>query len=326
MAGKNQIFKENEVLFEEGDASNGMYILRSGKLKVFQRKEGKEITFAFLDPGAILGEMAFFENKPRSAAAKAVEQSECTVIDNNDFQKLLKQVPGWFVIMMRSLSSRLRITNEKLTLLAADNTIHSQKYPLHDVTRITTTLGLLFHRDAVKVGTTFQMNLAKFKIVMNDIYNDDYDRVHKILQIYQDFGFLSYGHDDYRNDVVIFANRPLFVNFVAFLQTYSQEKKNPDICLSEDTFALLELICTVSSEATYESMTLTLSFLEGEARERGIHPGKWAESVAQLVDNQIVKKVMDTASDIGLRCGQKDAEAALKYHKIIKAFVDADLA
>ncbi len=326
MAGKNKIYKENEVLFEEGAANDGMYILRSGKLKIYQIKEEEEILFAYLEPGAILGEMAFFENKPRSASAKAVMDSEVTVIDLTDFKKLLKQIPGWFVIMMRSLSARLRQTNEKLKEVSQGN-VQTQKFPLHNVTKITTVISLICHKMATKQDKEFLMNLTSFKLMVEDVFNEDFERIKKVIDIFIKYGFLKYGQDTYKNEVIIFNNRPLFYNFVEFLQKYALEQKNADICLSPPAFSLLEMICKVSKEATYESMTLTVSNLRLEAeKDEEINTEGWEEAVDQLVENELVKKVSTSGDDVGIRCGKKDVQLFLKYQQMIRDFVQEGLA
>ncbi len=114
MAGTARILKPGEILFRTGEKADSMFIIRRGSLKVYALKENEEIQLALLAEGAIVGEMAFFDQKPRSAHVKALTPSEITEITRADFEKLLTQIPRWLVTMLQSLSGRLRSTNEKL--------------------------------------------------------------------------------------------------------------------------------------------------------------------------------------------------------------------
>lgn len=114
MAGRVRILKEGEVLFRAGEKADSMYIVRTGSLKVYFLKGTEEVQLAQLADGAVVGEMAFFDQKPRSAHVKALAQTEITEITRDDFDKLLTQIPKWLVTMLQSLSGRLRTTNEKL--------------------------------------------------------------------------------------------------------------------------------------------------------------------------------------------------------------------
>lgn len=117
MAGTVRILKEGEVLFRSGEKADSMYIVRKGSLKVYFLKGNDEVQLALLSDGAIVGEMAFFDQKPRSAHVKALTQTEVTEISRSDFDKLLTQIPKWLVTMMQSLSGRLRTANDKIAVL-----------------------------------------------------------------------------------------------------------------------------------------------------------------------------------------------------------------
>ena len=105
MAGKNIILKKGEVLFNYGDASDGMFLVRKGDIKIFiHDNQDNEIVLAEVTSGAMIGEMALFDNKPRSASAAAITDVEITHISKADFNRIMKQIPKWFVNLMSTLS------------------------------------------------------------------------------------------------------------------------------------------------------------------------------------------------------------------------------
>ena len=106
--------KAGNHLFRENDRSRELYIIQSGKMKVYRTAGGKEIELAVLEQGAVLGEMALIDGKPRSASAKALEDSTVIIIDAETFHEKIRGVPPWFMSMIRMTSQKIRQANRRL--------------------------------------------------------------------------------------------------------------------------------------------------------------------------------------------------------------------
>ena len=70
-----RVLEKGEILFREGDPSDCMFVIKKGRIAITKTKGSGEIVLAELHAGQMLGEMAFFDNKPRSAGARAVEKT-----------------------------------------------------------------------------------------------------------------------------------------------------------------------------------------------------------------------------------------------------------
>ena len=82
---------QDELLFEQGDSSDSMYILMAGMLGVRVRHEdGTETVVDKLSPGAAVGEMGMLAGRPRSASIFALNPAGLIRIDKSGFQQLLK--------------------------------------------------------------------------------------------------------------------------------------------------------------------------------------------------------------------------------------------
>lgn len=111
------------VLFREGDKGEEMYILQSGKVKITKKIRGVEKTLATLEKGEFFGEMAILNDKPRSATAETVEDSDMLVIDRKTFETLLRSNVEIAIRFIKRLADRLRETNEQMeALMIRDNT------------------------------------------------------------------------------------------------------------------------------------------------------------------------------------------------------------
>ena len=86
---RTQRYAAGDLLFTEGDASDGIYIILSGQLKVYMtHPSGREMTCNLLDPGELFGELSLYGD-PRSASVKAVTNAECMVITNSTARDLM---------------------------------------------------------------------------------------------------------------------------------------------------------------------------------------------------------------------------------------------
>lgn len=103
-----------------------MYLILSGAVRISREVSGMgEEALAVLRPGNYFGEMALIDDSPRSADAKAHETSEVFVIRKEDLEDLLfvDRDLAYDLLwnFVRTLSGRLRQTNDKMTFLAVSN-------------------------------------------------------------------------------------------------------------------------------------------------------------------------------------------------------------
>ncbi len=102
-------FALGEVIFEEGDKGDKMYVIRSGEVVI--EKGGKAIET--LPPGGIFGEMALIDGSPRAATARAKTDCEVAPITEKSFLFLVHETPFFAIAVMRTLADRLRRLNER---------------------------------------------------------------------------------------------------------------------------------------------------------------------------------------------------------------------
>jgi CRP-like cAMP-binding protein len=111
-------FKNGDIIFSENSQCDGMYIIDSGRVRVFktvgQGAARREIDLCTLGPKAMFGEMAMIDENKRSASVQAIEPTVCTVISKKVFEDQLARIPVWMVNMIKILVLRLRESNERL--------------------------------------------------------------------------------------------------------------------------------------------------------------------------------------------------------------------
>lgn len=112
-------FHRNTLVINEGDASDSLYVILSGKVKVFlSDEEGKEITLNIQGEGEYFGELALLDTAPRSASVITVEDTRVAVISKPVFDQCLENNPGIALKIIRGLARRLRELTENVRSLA----------------------------------------------------------------------------------------------------------------------------------------------------------------------------------------------------------------
>ena len=84
----------DEVLFLAGDAGNGCYRVEDGLVKVtMMSRADVERILAFLGPGAIVGELALIDGRPRSASVVAVRETTLKFLSRATFEAFTREHP-----------------------------------------------------------------------------------------------------------------------------------------------------------------------------------------------------------------------------------------
>ncbi len=121
---KKREFREDDVVFREGDPGDGMYFILSGYVSVLAELSGDErgrrlATFA---KGVFFGDMAVLEGEPRSATVRAETGTTTLFLSTDDFAQLTEKEPlvasQMLLGIARELSYRLRTTSAEVRALA----------------------------------------------------------------------------------------------------------------------------------------------------------------------------------------------------------------
>ncbi|KAA3597864.1 MAG: GAF domain-containing protein [Calditrichaeota bacterium] len=117
---KEKEYKAGEVLFEEGDTGNVLFLLIEGKLKISKRAESKNIAIEkVINEGELVGEMAVLEKRPRSASVFALTDVKVLLIEEKKFLNFAGSNPGLAIKLSVKLSRRIRRTDEDLVEMIA---------------------------------------------------------------------------------------------------------------------------------------------------------------------------------------------------------------
>jgi CRP/FNR family transcriptional regulator, cyclic AMP receptor protein len=109
----------HSILFRQGDVGDAMYLVLSGELRARVLNGGNESILATFRAGDFFGDMALFDNGPRSADVVASMDSTLLKISAANFFRLIREAPAlatpFLQATVRTLSSRIRADNKRIT-------------------------------------------------------------------------------------------------------------------------------------------------------------------------------------------------------------------
>jgi CRP-like cAMP-binding protein len=119
-----QRFPAGAVVFREGEPGEHMYVIQHGRVQLTRRFKERDTVLAVIPAGEFFGEMAIVNNRPRSATATVIEDSQLLVIDSRTFEAMIRGKAEIAVRMIRALAARLEQANQQIELLLLKDTNH----------------------------------------------------------------------------------------------------------------------------------------------------------------------------------------------------------
>ena len=110
---QERFIKKWEVLFNEGDEANAMYILKTGTIGIYKDFDGQNTLLWTLSAEDILWEMALFKNGVRMAKAVAMEDTYIITILSFSIKALTKENP----VIMQKIDKVIREREEENMIL-----------------------------------------------------------------------------------------------------------------------------------------------------------------------------------------------------------------
>ncbi|MEN6444643.1 MAG: HAMP domain-containing sensor histidine kinase [Candidatus Cloacimonas sp.] len=167
-------FKKGKAIITEHSWGDNLFFICQGKVEINKGLNNPETPFAqlsILQAGEFFGEMGIIEDSPRSASVVALEDVELMVIPRETFNNMLFSYPVMMLNLVRTISGRLRNTNERFVEmmdemiqknrlmaigLAASKIIHDIKTPLTVIVLTAQVLESIFPE-----GGEFTENIVK---------------------------------------------------------------------------------------------------------------------------------------------------------------------
>ena len=116
--GSARTFAANAILINEGDTTDSLYIVLSGRVKVYASSDdGREVVLTEYGPGEYFGELSI-DGARRSASIKALEPCSCRVVQGSELRQFLAEHPDFAMHLTHKLIRMVRRLTEQVRSLA----------------------------------------------------------------------------------------------------------------------------------------------------------------------------------------------------------------
>lgn len=117
--GTPRTFLRGQLLLKQGAASNVMYVIRDGAVRVTRQADGNTMALGVVGPGGIVGEIGLLDGLPRTATVTAVETTAVLELDADLVVEVMLGSRGTALTLLRMMSQRLRTMEELVSWYAA---------------------------------------------------------------------------------------------------------------------------------------------------------------------------------------------------------------
>lgn len=116
--GRVRSYPKNTVIITEGDSSDSLFVVLTGKVKAFvSDSEGHELILDTQGPGDYVGEMAL-DGKPRSASVVTLEPTTFSVVQREPLRDAIRRNPDFALEMLSKVIERARDATDNVKNLA----------------------------------------------------------------------------------------------------------------------------------------------------------------------------------------------------------------
>lgn len=220
-----------EVLFREGDASDAMYVIKKGRIAITKSKGSGEITLAELKAGEMLGEMAFFDSKPRSAGAKAVQDAEVIILPFSALHAQFKTFPEWLKAMVKTVNSHLRDANTRIKNLESAAAESEEMFPPHLITRLCAIISLVGFKAGEKSEEGLVVNQHLLRNYCIQIFQQPTNKLDRLMDILQALKVMKVEDLGEGKKKITITNHKLLTDFTDWFNKYlfTEESKRATI-------------------------------------------------------------------------------------------------
>ncbi|WP_448006776.1 Crp/Fnr family transcriptional regulator [Agromyces bauzanensis] len=112
-------FRNGELIFSQSQPVSALFILKAGRVRIFRvTEDGKALTMAILEPGAVFGEMLLVGQRMYDNYAEAIEDTSICQLSVQEVERYLLSDPRIAIRISRLLGEQVARLEERLTDLA----------------------------------------------------------------------------------------------------------------------------------------------------------------------------------------------------------------
>lgn len=108
-------YKKGDIIYRQGEKASEVFFVKYGTVYLYiDYKTADSKLIGIAPEGKVFGELGVIEGKPRTMTSVAAEETVVTIVDKESFPSYVEEHPNKLLVVMESLSSRIRAQSHKL--------------------------------------------------------------------------------------------------------------------------------------------------------------------------------------------------------------------
>jgi CRP-like cAMP-binding protein len=317
--------KKDQVLFREGDLSDAMYVIKSGRIAITKSKGESEVVLAELIPGDMLGEMAFFDNRPRSAGAKAMVDSVVIVLPFKALNAQFKTFPEWLKAIVRTVNNHLRSANQKIRNLEKTSDEDIEYLSPHLVTQLMAVLGLVGSHYGAKDQNGIDIPSGLLRRFTIQVFQLPTAKMQRVMEILQSFDYMRIEDLGEGRTRLTIKNLPFILQFVEFYNDWIFKSEDKRITITEKEIAPLKALLHYGAKEPLNAngaVKVNLTQIQQDCLKDLNFPFNVAE-MDSLIEKKLASEKMSTDTGLALSFQLNELTKLLPIWELIHTFQKA---
>lgn len=268
MSGGMKKINQGDFLFKEGEPPDAMYVVKSGRFEVLKSKGSSEIKLAELGPGAMVGEMAFFDNKPRSASVKAAKDSEAIVLPYKALHQQFSQFPEWSKAIMRTVNDHLRKANQRIRELEKSAGEDEIIFPPHTINKLVSILAFTAHKFGQNLENGIEVNGNTLRRYTIQIFQEATHKMQKLLETLQEHKLVKIESTGDGSQKITVLNLQFLFDFIEWHNKFLFQKEEEKSIIEEQEIKILNGLIHFAKKQTPDQkgfVKISLSEIQNES-------------------------------------------------------------
>lgn len=321
---------KGDLLFDDGAASDAMYVVKSGCIAIVKKKgPNSEIELARIMPGQLFGEMAFFDNKPRSAGARAVQESVVIALPFAQLHAQFKKFPEWLKAMVKTVNDNLRNTNKRLKELEQPNTEEAQKFPPHTVTKLSAIIMLVASKYGEREGVTegsVEIPYGVLRRYTIQVFQEPTHKMEKLIEWLAELELTEIEKLGEGRKKIIIKQEAILTKFVEFYNDWLFKSEDKKITIIRKEIPVMRALLYYGKE-NLEDNPKEVKVKIDDIRKRSVADLDYLVDMGDyesLISKGLVGDKMQEEDGVSVSVNYEEIQRILPYWEIIFKIEDKD--
>lgn len=321
MSSAEKKLGKDHYLFREGDHPDAMYIVKSGGFAITKSKGNSEVILAEIGPGGMVGEMAIFDRKPRSANVKATKESVVIGLPYDSLSSQLEQMPVWLKAIMRTMNDNLREANKKIKILES-NTADEERYPPHIINKLLSILNLVGFKFGQREENQLIVPAGTLRRYTIQIFQEPTNKMNSLLNALKEMGYFTMEDLGEGKQRLVNLAPDLLMGFVEWYNDWLFKADKDKFSLSAEEVKVLRGVLHFASKSTPDAKgvrKINLQEMQNDSMRELGHLLK-VEELNSLIEKKIIsEKIMEEAG-VFISVILENLETPTRYWGLIHDF------